>query len=106
MTTQTFNRLKKSIREAGDILRGETVDLRSFTYDKPKGRKPVSVLAIFIGSDDDLVAGKIYNVQLLSPGKILVNDEAGESLICDEDDFLPVRFQPRAEKILRELAAA
>lgn len=103
MSAKVFNSLMKSIEEAGGILRGEVTDYRSFSVEGPSRRNPQAALAIFVGDDDELINGKIYNVQILSNGSVTVKDEDGETTICDKEDFLPVRFDPKVEKRIRQL---
>lgn len=103
MSARIFNSLMKSLEEAGGILRGEITDYRSFTIERPSRKGPQSALAIFIGSDDELINGKIYNVQILSTGSITVKDESGETTICDKEDFLPVKFDPKVERRIKQM---
>lgn len=101
-----FENLKSSLQEAGGILHGELMDVRKFQSERAAGVKSANALAVFVGSDDDLVKGKIYDVSIYSDGDFLVRDESGESVICDKSDFLIVKFQPKAEKLLRQLVSA
>jgi len=104
MRSETANSLVKSVREAGEILRGEVVDFESWQVQTPSTRRRNSrSLGVFVGKDEDLVAGKIYEVKRLSSGRLVVTSETGESVILESSDFLLVKFQPKAEKLIREL---
>jgi len=96
----------RSIQEAGGILRGEITDYESFVVERQPKSKALTALAVFVGKDDELVSGKIYPVRILPSGSFVVRDESGESVICDKTDFLIAKFQPKAEKLLRELVSA
>lgn len=100
MSAKVFNSLLKSLHEAGEIT-----DYRSFTIDRPT-KNPPKALAVYIGRDACLIEGKIYPVKILSTGSFIAKDEDGETVICDKDDFLIVKFEPVAEKLLRQLIAA
>ena len=107
MSKAVFDSLAASLIEAGGILRGEIKDYESWNVPGPKGRpKKQKALAVFVGEDNDIVTGKIYNVDILPSKRFLVADETGEAVICNANDFLIVSFQPKAEKFLRELVAA
>lgn len=107
MSKAVFDSLARSLKEAGGILRGEIKDYESWSVPDHKRRaKKQKALAVFVGEDDDIVTGKIYNVETLPSKRFLIADEKGEAVICNADDFLIVSFQPKAEKFLRELVAA
>lgn len=107
MSKAVFDSLVGSIKEADGILRGEISNYESWTESNGKNQvKAKKALAVFVGDDDAIVKGKIYNVEILPSGRFLISDEKGESVICTADDFLIVSFQPKAEKFLRELVAA
>ncbi len=107
MSKAVFDSLARSIKDAGGILRGEIKDYESWNVPRSKTRaSSQKVLAVFVGKDDDIVTGKIYDVEILPSKRFLVADETGEAVICNVDDFLIVSFQPKAEKLLRELVAA
>lgn len=104
MSAKVFKSLFQSLTEAGEILRGESKDFRQFTRTRPAKRSSTTVLAICVVTDDeDLIAGKVYSVQLLPSDRIAVKDESGETVICDTGDFLLVKFQPSVEKKIRKI---
>ena len=104
MSEKVFNSLSASLREAGEILRGETKDFRQFAEPRPAKSKKVLALAICAVSDDeDLVPAKLYSVCILPSGNITVKDESGETVICDPSDFILVEFKPAVERRIRKL---
>ena len=106
MSTNTSDNIIKSIREAGKILRGEVADLDSRIVPTSLRRKRSRSLGVFVGVDEDFVTGKIYMVTPLASGRLAATSESGESVILDGADFLLVKFQPKAEKLIREIVAA
>lgn len=106
MSTDTIDSISRSVREAGKILRGEVVAFESWKVSTSSRRKSAKSLGVFVGDDEDLVAGKIYEVKPLGSGRLVVTSETGESVILDGSDFLLVKFQPKAEKLIRELLTA
>jgi hypothetical protein len=107
MSKAVFDSLARSIKEGGGILRGEIKDYESWKVPSRKSRRnSTKVLGVFVGKDDDIVTGKIYNIEILPSKRFLVTDEAGESVICSVNDFLIVSFPPKAERLLRDLVAA
>lgn len=106
MSEKVFKSIAGSLREAGEILRGETKDFRQFVKTRPESAGSVSTLAICtVSDDDDLITGKLYNVNVLPSGKIAVRDESNEIVICDGADFILVEFQPAVERRIRKLVA-
>ena len=75
MSEKVFNSLAGSPREAGKILSGETKEFRQFARERPLNTKPVCALAICTVTDDEeLIAGKLYAVNVIPVGKITVKD--------------------------------
>ena len=104
MSKKVFKSFSASLKEAREILRGETKDFRQFTEPRPAKSKKVMALAICAVSDDeDLVPGKLYSVYILPSGNITVKDENGETVICDASDFILVEFKPAVERRIRKL---
>ncbi|MGH9946248.1 MAG: hypothetical protein ACRD6X_03520 [Pyrinomonadaceae bacterium] len=108
MSAKVLNSLLASIREAGGILRGEITDFESWSISTRGRARPnvVNTLAVFVGNDDDFVTGKIYDVRVLPDGGIIAISETGESVILESSEFLIAKFQPKAEKLLRQLVSA
>jgi hypothetical protein len=98
-----FESLSTSIEEAAGILSGEISDYESWQVPGKNSTPPPSVLAVFAGQDEHMITGKIYTAEILPSKRLLVTDEAGDSVICPADDFLILSFQPKAEKLLRQL---
>jgi len=105
MSSRVFNSLVKSLEEAGGILRGEITDHCSYVVSQTTPGS-ANALAVYFGKDPDLIEGKIYDVRVLSTGSFVARDQNGEAVICDKKDFLIIQFQPKAERLLRELMAA
>jgi hypothetical protein len=104
MSEKVFKSIAGSLREAGEILRGETKDYRQFIKSRSSAGGPVSALAICAASDEDeLIPGKLYTVNILPSGRITVRDESGETVICGPNDFILVEFQPDLERRIRKL---
>lgn len=104
MSAEVVRSLTKSIREAGGILRGEISDFESWNLPRSgRRRNPTNALAVFVGDDDDFIVGRIYDLRVLPSGRVLATSEIGEPVIFDGSDFLIVKFQPKAEKLLRRL---
>lgn len=107
VSEKVFNSLSQSLREAGEIMRGETKDFREFTRTRPAKGDRASALAIAVISDDeDLIPGKLYSVRILPSGNIAAKDESGETVICDPSDFILVEFQPAVEREIRKIVGA
>ena len=104
MSERVYKSLAQSLREAGAIFRGEAKDFRQFTRKQNPTRNPSAFLAVCINGDENLIDGKIYAVKITA-NRILVKDESGENVLCPPEDFLLVKFQPKIEKILRQLVS-
>lgn len=104
MSEKVFNSLAGSLREAGKILSGETKEFRQFVRKRPINTKPISALAICtVADDEELIAGKLYTVNVMPASKITVKDESGETVICDASDFILVEFKPAVELRIRKI---
>ncbi|MEW6128896.1 MAG: hypothetical protein AB1757_17800 [Acidobacteriota bacterium] len=84
MKKSEFERLKKSIVEVGDAIRGKREASRVFSYEVPaRGKKPVKTFAICLNTDDPelLVPRKFYEITIADNDLVRVIDEGGESAI-------------------------
>lgn len=107
MSKKVFESLSKSIHEAGAIMRGERLPSREFVRERPHtNRKPEKLLAICVETDDDelLIPGKIYEVEQVG-NRFAVHDEVGETVLCPTDFFVPVKFEPNLEQLLRQIVS-
>lgn len=47
---------------------------------------------------------KLYNIEVYPPlSKVAVTDEAGETLLCPQDFFLPVEFKQKVTDYLKKV---
>lgn len=106
MSTSTLNSLLKSIEEADGILRGKVANYESWSVTPQRRARNSSALAVFVGKDEDFVTGKIYDVRILPDGGIVATSETGEAVMLEHSDFLIVKFQPKAEKLIRRIVSA
>ncbi|CAN5309849.1 hypothetical protein BH20ACI1_BH20ACI1_23540 [soil metagenome] len=107
MKKEDFEELKKSVIEAGKVMRGEIAPARETIYkvDKSQLEKSVKTWAICIETDDDelLIPFKVYEIEIFSGG-IRVIDEEGEATFCPQEFFLPLSLPQKAERKLENLA--
>lgn len=108
MKKEDFEGLLESVKEAGQILRGEKKPAREFFVEVPD-IKPARQegFALCIEADDDLlIPAKIYRAWFLSGGRIRVIDESGEAAIYPPDFFIRVEFSTEVETALGNLEKA
>lgn len=109
MSKERFERLRESVIEAGQVMRGNRQPSREFTYEvelsgSGKGRQ--TEWAICMTSDEDaLVPLKLYRIRFSSTGHVSVVDEEGERLVCPSTWFLRVRLAPEVKQQVAELAS-
>lgn len=109
MSKERFERLRQSIIEAGQVMRGEIEPSREFTYEieTTQLRKDAApVWAICVTNEDDaLIPLKLYEIKVSKTSYVSVVDEEGERLVCPERWFVPVRLAPKVKQLVAELAA-
>jgi hypothetical protein len=109
MSKGRFERLRQSIIEAGQVMRGEIEPSREFTYeiDVTKLRKDAATgWAICVTDEDDaLIPLKLYEVKFSKTGYVSVIDEEGERVVCPAHWFVPVRLAPEVRQLVAKLAA-
>jgi hypothetical protein len=109
MSKERFERLRQSIIEAGQVMRGEIEPSREFTYEveATQLRKDAATdWAICVTDEDDaLIPLKLYEVKVSKTGYVSVIDEEGERLVCPTHWFVPVRLAPEVRQLVAELAA-
>jgi len=109
MKKENFEGLLESVKEAGQILRGEKKPAREFFIEVPD-IKPARQegFALCVETDDDelLIPAKVYRVWFLSSGRIRVIDESGEAAIYPPDFFIQVEFSVEVESVLENLQKA
>lgn len=95
MKQENFQSLLDSIREAGQIKRGEAKPSREFVIEVPgEITKPTNGYAICVETDDPalLIPHKIYNVIFFEDELVGVVDEEGERAIYPSDFFIPINL--------------
>ena len=109
MSTGNFERLKESIIEAGQVLRGECEPSRVFTRRVTDGLRsePQPEWAVCVTTDDDaLIPLKLYEIRRSAGGRVWVRDEAGETVICPEEWFMPMALTPAVRQAVASLTLA
>lgn len=107
MSSENFERLKESIIEAGQVLRGECEPSRVFTRQAPTAptTETLTEWAVCVTTEDDaLIPLKLYEIRRSASGRVWVRDEAGETLICPAEWFLPLTLTPAATHAVASLA--
>lgn len=105
MTPDNFQNLLESIREAGQILRGEKKASREFVVEIPSPRSRTQTsYALCVQTDDPalLIPHKVYQVHFSQSGLVRVVDEAGEVTLYPEEFFLAVAFPKEVEQVLAQ----
>jgi hypothetical protein len=109
MSKERFERLKQSVIEAGQVLRGEREPSREFTYEveaSERGKDFQTGWAICVTNDEDaLIPLKLYKIKFSKTRYVSVVDEEGERLVCPASWFLPVRLAPEVSHLVAELAS-
>lgn len=106
MKKEDFDELIESVKEAGAILRGEKQPARVFHHPTNAATPPQEAFAICIETDDPelLHVLKVYQVQLLAGGSVLLNDEAGEAAIYPASNFILLELPREVEEVLSRVA--
>lgn len=107
MTSDNFQHLLESIREAKQILRGEQKAAREFVVEVPPIQsQPPASYAICVQTDDPslLVPLKIYEAIFSQSGLVRIVDESGEASLYPKEFFLPVAFPKEVEQVLAQVA--
>ena len=109
MSKERFERLRESVIEAGQVLRGERKPTREFTYQIEvcqRGKGAQTEWAICVTSDEDaLIPLKLYRIKYSKTGYVSVVDEEGEKLVCPENWFVAVRLAPEVRQQVAELTS-
>ena len=109
MSKERFERLKQSVIETGEVLRGERRPSREFIYEvelSQRGKGRQTEWAICVTSDEDaLVPLKLYRIKVSKTGYVSVVDEEGEKLVCPSSWFVRVRLAPEVRQHVAALAS-
>ena len=105
MKKEDFQGLLESVREAGQILRGEIEPSRQFWIEVPEKTEPQEGFVLCVKTDDPklLVLSKIYRARFSSTGRIGIVDEEGESAIYPADFFIHMDLPDEVESVLENL---
>jgi len=109
MKKKDFEGLLESVKEAGEILRGEREPAREFLIEVPDLKPPREEgFALCIETDDAelLIPSKVYRAWFFSSGRIRIIDEAGEAAVYPPEFFLRVEFTSEVKNALENLQQA
>lgn len=107
MKKELFDELLESVREGGQILRGEREPSRVFHHPPRESQAELKrVFAVCVETDDPelLVPRKIYEVMPLGSGRVAVVDEAGETAIYPAESFMVIDLPREVEEALSRVA--
>lgn len=107
MSEEVLKELIESIREGGQILRGERPASRVFERASPPHQeRSLPRFAICVETDDPelLIPRKLYEITPLASGDVFVLDEAGEAAIYPADHFIAVELPSEVKDALSRVA--
>lgn len=109
MSKDRFERLRESVIEAGQVMRGERKPSREFTYQielsqRGKGAQPEWAICV-TSHEAALIPLKLYRIKYSKTGYVSVVDEEGEKLVCPSSWFVPARLAPEVKQQVAELAS-
>jgi hypothetical protein len=107
MSEKVLKELTESVREAGQIRRGERAPSRVFERAAPRRRKKSpSRFAVCVLTDDPelLIPRKIYEVTPLASGRVSLIDEEGEAAIYPAENFVLLELPREVEEALSRVA--
>ena len=108
MKEKDFQGLLEAVREAKQILRGETNAAHTLTVEVSSPPSPLEAgFVICLQTDNPtlLIPLKIYAATFSRSGFVRITDETGEAAVYPEDFFLPISFPKEVEKLLAQFAA-
>ncbi len=109
MDRETFEGLLESVKEAGQILRGEKKPAREFLVEIPDikpPRKEGFALCVETDNAELLIPSKVYRAWFLPSGRVRIVDEAGEATIYPAEFFIQVEFPSEVASVLENLQKA
>ncbi len=107
MKEKDFQGLLGAVREAKQILHGETNAARTFTVDvsaPPSTSQTGFVICLQTDDPSLLIPLKIYAATFSQSGFVRITDEAGETAVYPADFFLPISFSKEVELLLTQFA--
>ncbi len=104
MKKEDFEELLGSVREAGEIVRGEREPARETFIEVDTSLPKDEGYAFCVKTDDSklLVPCKVYRARFSSRGRVGIKDEEGESAVYPADFFIRIEVPNRVEKVLVE----
>lgn len=108
MKEKDFQGLLEAVREAKQILGGETNAARTFAVEVSLSSSSTDTgFVICIQTDDPtfLIPLKIYPATFSQSGFVRVTDETGEAAVYPEDFFLHISLPKEVEQLLAQVAA-
>lgn len=106
MTKENFEGLLESVREAGQILRGEISPSREFQVEVLNPNfSPKEGYALCVKTDDEklLIPCKIYQTRYTASGYVRIIDEEGEAAVYPVDFFIRLDLPVEVESVLENL---
>ncbi len=102
MKKEDFEGLLESVREGGEILRGEREPARESFIEVDNSLPKDEGYAFCVKTDDPklLVPCKIYRARFSSRGRVGITDEEGERAVYPSDFFIRIEVPSKVEKIL------
>lgn len=107
MKTEDFERLKESIIEAGQVMRGERAPARESVHEiELPPEKATTSFAVCIQTDDPelLTPRKIYEINVYENNLVRVIDEAGEAAIYPASFFMTLSLPQAVANVLVKIA--
>lgn len=106
MKNEDFERLKHSVIEAGQVLRGERQPIRETVYEVRALPSQSRLLAVCVATDEPelLIPRKIYELVVVDGKYARVIDETGEAAVYPADFFLPLSLSQEIESTLAKVA--
>lgn len=107
MSEKVLKELVESVREAGQIMRGQRAPSRVFERAGPRRRRKLpSRFAVCVLTDDPklLIPRKIYKVTPLASGHVSLIDEEGETAIYPAENFVLLELPREVEEALSRVA--
>lgn len=106
MKKEDFEELLESVKEAGQILRGEIQPSREFLVKVPNEKTKKEGFAVCVKTDDDglLIPFKIYPAKISSTGHFGVIDEEGEAAVYPPDYFARIEISPEIALLINQKA--
>lgn len=107
MKAEDFERLKESIIEAGQVMRGERAPARESVHEiELPSEKATTSFAVCIQTDDPelLTLRKIYEINLYENDLVRVIDEAGDAAIYPAVFFITISLPEAVENALAKIA--